>query len=422
MTLILLGSFALTACESPDKWSPDKALDRRDQREMRSWVQIDNKQALDSDYKIANAIREASPYTHAKKNKSSSDNSFTYSLDVNGYIFPKNCLMTFYDDGYVEVKSGDDVSFVYSFGAQKAKTLYQVVATYIEEANTGTLPVEPEINDIIALGRGKEGNQKDKDGNEIFTLDEFKDVTFTLKTSNGSNGALFVNNTEIESSLFTSMYIFASDINRDGYRELIYDRNEREGESRGNYFVVYDVKNMKVLFDEVNTRVGSYAFYRFNYGMVEEKLTFYPYIGNYSENSIVDYGYLRYTEEKGAYFEWQNIFAITSIELVRFYINKEGYPSIEPVNNVYTFHKGIKCSMEYKVNRTNNNRQLIGGFLSVYWDNAHPSHFNRYLSADYPDINNVYTDTFDLSDECEESTWEFFFGEFGFDVHYKIEA
>lgn len=146
MAFILIGSFSLAACGSPDKWSPDKALDRRDQRETRSWVQIGNKQALDSDYKIANAIREASPYTHAKKNKSSSDNSFTYSLDVNGHIFPKNCLMTFYDDGYVEVKSGDDVNFVYSFGTQKAKTLYQVVATYIEEANTGTLPVDEMLN------------------------------------------------------------------------------------------------------------------------------------------------------------------------------------------------------------------------------------------------------------------------------------
>lgn len=287
-------------------------------------------------------------------------------------------------------------------------------STIPDERTECIYPIDPTRADIIAYD--KSTNQGE------FSLEEFKDVAFKFESSNGSGGKIYVNNIVIEEDMATSLYIFASDINRDGYRELIYDRNEREGESRGNYFVVYDVKNMKVLFDEVNTRVGSYAFYRFNYGMVEDKLTFYPYIGNYSENSIVDYGYLRYTEEKGAYFEWQNIFAITSIELVRFYINEEGYPSIEPVNNVYTFHKGIKCSMEYKVNRTNNNRQLIGGFLSVYWDNAHPSHFNRYLSADYPDINNVYTDTFDLSDECEESTWEFFFGEFGFDVHYKIEA
>ena len=329
--------------------------------------------------------------------------------------------MTFYDDGYVNVESGD-VNSTYSFDAQKAKELYTSVVSYVEEINTATLPVDSDSNDIIALERGKEGNQKDKDGNEIFSLEEFKDTTFTLKTTNGFNGALFINDTEIESNLYTSPYIFASDINKDGYRELIFDRNNKDEETRGDYFVVYDVKNMKVLLDEVNTKERSHYNYRFNYGLIEDRLTFYPYTGNYNENSIVDYGYLRYTEEKGAYFEWQNIFAITSIELVRFYINEEGYPSIEPVNNVYTFHKGIKYSMEYKVNRTNNNRQLIGGFLSVYWDNAHPSHFNRYLSADYPDINNVYTDTFDLFDECEESTWEFFFGEFGFDVHYKIEA
>ena len=93
----------------------------------------------------------------------------------------------------------------------------------------------------------------------------------------------------MEPDLYTSPYIFASDINNDGYRELIFDRNKRENEKAGNYFVVYDVKNNKVLLDEANTKERSHYNYRFNYGLIEDKLTFYPYIGNYSESTNTGY-------------------------------------------------------------------------------------------------------------------------------------
>ena len=294
-----------------------------------------------------------------------------------------------------------------------------------ESLEPGTLPVEPDTSDIIAFERGKKGNQKDKDGNEIFKLDEFDNVTFTLKTTNGFNGALFVNDTEIESSLSTSMYIFASDINNDGYREIVFDRNKRDGESAGNYFVVYDVKNMKILLDESTTKERSHYNYRFNYGMIEDKLTFYPYLGNYSESSIVDYGYLRYSNDKGCYFEYKNIFAITSIELVKFYINDTNKTEVVPENNVYTFHLNTNYCMEYKVNRTNYDRALTNSFLSVFWDNDHPSHFNTYQPSrteNDPSIGK-YVDNFSVINPFEGSaTWEFFFGEFGYNVNYKVEA
>lgn len=285
--------------------------------------------------------------------------------------------------------------------------------------------MEPELNDIIALERGKEGNKKDNDGNETFTLEEFGNVTFTLKTTNGFNGALFVNDTEIESSLSTSLYIFASDINEDGYRELVFDRNKKDGETSGNYFVAYDVKNNKVLLDEANTKERSHYNYRFDYSLIADKLTFYPYSGNYSESTIVDYGYLKYNQDKGAYFEWQNIFAVTSIELVKFYVNDTSKAEVTSVNNTYTFKVGTNYCMEYKINRTNTDRQLMNGFLSVFWDNDHPSHFNTYQPSrteNDPSIGK-YVDNFSVINPFEGSaTWEFFFGEFGFNVNYKVEA
>ena len=136
VSIILLGSFSLASCgESADKWSPDKVLDRRDQREYRSVIKVNDDEVLEEEHEIEKAIRNAAPYNHVKKNKTASNNSFIYSLEVSGSIFPKKCWMTFYDDGYVSVESGD-VNFIYSFDAQKAKELYTSVTTYVEEIKT----------------------------------------------------------------------------------------------------------------------------------------------------------------------------------------------------------------------------------------------------------------------------------------------
>ncbi len=142
VSIILLGSFSLASCgESADKWSPDKVLDRRDQRENRSVIKVNDDEVLEEKHEIEQAIRNAAPYIHVKKNKTASNNSFIYSLGVSGSIFPKKCAMTFYDDGYVNVESGD-VNFTYSFDAQKAKELYTNVISYIEEVNTASLQAD----------------------------------------------------------------------------------------------------------------------------------------------------------------------------------------------------------------------------------------------------------------------------------------
>lgn len=293
---------------------------------------------------------------------------------------------------------------------------YINLSTTSGETTECIYPTNPTRPDIIAYD--KSTNQGE------FSLEEFKDVTFKFESSNGFDGKLYVNNTAIEEDMYTSQYIFASDINEDGYRELIYDRNKRDNEKAGNYFVVYDVKNMKVLLDEATTKERSRYNYCFNYGLIEDKLTFYPYIGNYKESSVCDYGYLKYSQEKGPYFEWNNIFAISSIELVKFYTNDTDKVEVVATNNVYTFKVGTKYCMEYKVNRTNFDRELGSDFVSVFWDNDHPSHFGEYIpNRNETDITNgKYTVNFTVVNPFEGSSWEFFFMDYGFNVNYKVEA
>ena len=131
---LILITFLLTSCgESPDKWSPDKALDRLHPAERRTYVTVNELQVQDSDFDIGGAIMKIT-YKNEKKNKTDSINCFTYSFDVSGYMFPRNCMMTFYDDGYVDVNSPKK-HFYYSFDKTEALALYTSAVTFVTIAH-----------------------------------------------------------------------------------------------------------------------------------------------------------------------------------------------------------------------------------------------------------------------------------------------
>ena len=127
---LMLMTLLLTSCgESPDKWSPDKALNRIHPAERRTYVTVNELQVQDSDFAIGSAIMKIT-YKNEKKNKSNSTNCFEYSFDVTGYMFPRNCTMTFYDDGYVDVNSPKK-HFYYSFDKTEALALYTSVVSFV---------------------------------------------------------------------------------------------------------------------------------------------------------------------------------------------------------------------------------------------------------------------------------------------------
>ena len=127
---LMLMTLLLTSCgESPDKWSPDKALNRIHPAERRTYVKVNNLEAQDTDYAICSAIKQIA-YKNEKKNKTDSINCFTYSFDVNGYMFPRNCTMTFYSDGYVDVNSPEK-HFYYSFDEAEALALYAYAVSFV---------------------------------------------------------------------------------------------------------------------------------------------------------------------------------------------------------------------------------------------------------------------------------------------------
>ena len=134
-SLITFSLISLVACgEKPNDWTPDKIINKRDQREYRSYVIIDDKQVVDSNFDIAKAINSSAPFEYIKNSKTTSENSFTYRMSVSGNTFPVSCDMTFYEDGFAEVKT-KDVDFYYQFDEKQASDLYQLAVTFVNENN-----------------------------------------------------------------------------------------------------------------------------------------------------------------------------------------------------------------------------------------------------------------------------------------------
>lgn len=132
-SLITFSLVSLVACgEKPNDWTPDKVINKQDQRESRSYVIIDDKQVIDSDRDIAKAIYSCAPFEHVKNNKTTSENSFTYRMSVSGKKFPVSCDMVFYEDGFVEVTS-KDANFCYKFDEKQSADLYQLAVTFVNE-------------------------------------------------------------------------------------------------------------------------------------------------------------------------------------------------------------------------------------------------------------------------------------------------
>ena len=135
-----------------------------------------------------------------------------------------------------------------------------------------------------------------------------------------SMSMLYYGDTRIGENLHYDPYIYASDINGDGYREIVFAHNEM----RSDGFTVYDIKNAKTLFSQEDMTVekfGRFASYQYALDIREGELVFLPVLGHFmgprefEERKIVDWGHLKWSEEKGCYFKWDNVYEIRQIIL-----------------------------------------------------------------------------------------------------------
>ena len=280
------------------------------------------------------------------------------------------------------------------------------------------------------IGQGADLEQ-DAEGNRVFRIEEFTEIFKLCKTTTSTLDTLKYGDVIISSNLYVSPQFVASDINGDGYRELVF---LEKTEDRNRSFVVYDVKNSNILFKQADMTVekhSHYASYRYSYDMRNGRLTFLPYIGNFSENTIVDYGHLKWSEQKGCYFEWENIFSMKQIILEGVYeedtnikLLQDGYREEWWTIDAYSLEKGKNYLMKYKVLRDDYTRNFGNSFLELEWSNENPS----YLETCYPVENSCHPETgdyvmkFSVRDAYFEGarTWKWYFGSWELEVNYHI--
>lgn len=274
------------------------------------------------------------------------------------------------------------------------------------------------------------------DGEDFsFRVPEF---TERFKLVVGSSmSMLYYGDTRIGENLHYSPYIYASDINGDGYREIVFAHNEM----RYDGFTVYDIKNAKTLFSQEDMTVekfGRFASYQYALDIREGELVFLPVLGHFmgprefEERKIVDWGHLKWSEEKGCYFEWDNVYEIRQMILDSICLKGDDTRLVmdsdlkdgEPID-LYHFERDRDYQIRIRVNRLN-----LGGGL--YLD---PDLDFIGMDLDYTDKVNCelvnesckplegwYVMEFSTSDitDFDLHEWKFYFGAFEFSFYFKV--
>lgn len=305
---------------------------------------------------------------------------------------------------------------------------------------SGCTPPSPEISSAIEASSSVKEGPKDEQivaeeyetGLLRFNLPEFEG-TFTTSYIGYSSRlpSLSYGDHVITEGAF--LHYYASDVNGDGFRELVFEENVIPTD-RKNHYVVYDVKNDKRLFDTNNMTTQKYGYlcsYSFMLRIINDRLTFVPYIGEYKDYNVIDYGHLKWSEEKGCHLEWENPFDIKSIVLEGIYNTNDhtklhldgGRKEDGEAIDLYYFEKNTSYQMEITVVRGNKDRYLASGFLSMEWDSQRsyvPTCYNIERSSD--PLTGKYVMEFSTSDfiDFDLHDWTFYFGFYGFSFYSKV--
>ena len=171
--------------------------------------------------------------------------------------------------------------------------------------------------------------------------------TFTLEEFEGSfsvsQNKLYLNGTEVL-ALNNVDKIYASEINKDGHRDLVFE--SLEGSAR--VFNVYDIYHNKYLYHKSVAQIGAYEYYldmRDNHVVVN---LFKP--GLTDMEYLLDYGRFSYGGNDGATIVWQNLYELTQLKLNGVY-EADGVTPVEMVDKVHHFRKDVPYIIELELSK-----------------------------------------------------------------------
>lgn len=199
---------------------------------------------------------------------------------------------------------------------------------------------------------------KDVYSHHKFKLEEFPDVNFSIgpKVLNEEGNLyvypLYVNDIRVTENSIDRL-LFAYDINKDGYRDLVFNETINT-QTKRSVINGFDVHNMK----KMENKLGLGQYYPLDLSIIEERVKVRSYMASTSSGSTFDYGEIAYSEEKGLYFVWDNMYQFKDFKLNKITLDDEGKTLVEPVINEsgvnYTLHSNTDYIFEIAAPREEN--------------------------------------------------------------------
>ena len=180
-----------------------------------------------------------------------------------------------------------------------------------------------------------------------FKLEEFPDVTFRIgpRVLN-ADGSLYVhplyaNDIRITEDTIDRL-LFAYDVNKDGYRDLVFSENIQENGKKTTHINGFDAHNMK----KMENKLG-FKQYRMGLEIEEGRLRAKAYMASTISSVTFDYAELAYTEEKGLYFVWDNMYQFKNFELDKITLDDESKTLVNPVINESGVNYTLTANVDY---------------------------------------------------------------------------
>ena len=180
-----------------------------------------------------------------------------------------------------------------------------------------------------------------------FALEEFPDVILKIgpKVLNEDETLyvhpLYVNGVRVTEDTIDRL-LFAYDVNKDGYRDLVFSENIEENGKKTTHINGFDIHNMK----KMENKLG-FKQYRMDLHIDGESLKARAYMASTISAVTFDYAELAYTEEKGLYFVWDNMYQFTDFKLNRITLNDENKTVIAPVINEAGVNYALHANTDY---------------------------------------------------------------------------
>ena len=268
-----------------------------------------------------------------------------------------------------------------------------------------------EIKDVLLY------NRKTLTAGRLFQLEEFGDEFFTAVPHEDTSFSFYIYFGETKVLEEAPFVLYASDINKDGYRELVYsDEEVIEGVSYP-LIHVYDIKNAKELARFDKTTFGTYYGHKLN---LQNNHLILERIGGKFHQDVYDYAYFAYSNTKGVSLTFQNKFAIDSLSLVSITLNNAAMTLIESKKGDKGDYYELSANTRYLINIKmlkkdgTFNQEFPNEYGIGHLEEVGDITFNRFdpVSAS----NGEYQYSFDLSGARQKDVATFYFSEISFSI------